>query len=66
VYETATSVVVGGTDIPDSGVTVCSAIAMEKAIVAHLAEPLGDRLVIDVIGGQPLMISAYPPNGPTS
>ncbi len=66
VYETATSVVVGGTDIPDSGVTACPAIGLVKPVVAHLAEPLGDRLVLDVIGGQPLVIAAYPPTGPTS
>ena len=66
VYETATSVVVGGTAIPDPGVTACPAIGLVKPVVAHLAEPLGDRLVLDVIGGQPLVIAAYPPTGPTS
>jgi hypothetical protein len=66
VYETATSVVVGGTAIPDPGVTACPAIGVMKPVVAQLAEPLGNRLVLDVIGGQPLVIAAYPPTGPTS
>lgn len=66
VYETATSVVVGGTAIPDPGVTACPAIGLVKPVVAHLAAPLGDRLVLDVIGGQPLLIAEYPPTGPTS
>ena len=37
VYETATSVVVGGTAIPDRGVTACPAIGLLKPVVAHLA-----------------------------
>jgi hypothetical protein len=66
VYETATSVVVGGTDIPDPGVTACPAIGLVKPVVAHLSEPLGDRFVLNVVTGQPLVITAYPPTGPTS
>ena len=56
VFETARVVVVGGTVRPPGPDVVCTAMLRLAPVTVDLAKPLGERVVLDVASGRPLIL----------
>lgn len=56
VHETDTTVVVGGTSRLQDGVQACTDQLVLLPVTVDLKRPLGDRVVLDVVSGRPLVL----------
>ena len=54
-------VVVGATHTPPDPGTICTMLYLLTPSTLQLAEPLGDRVVLDVVSGETLLLGVPPP-----
>jgi hypothetical protein len=59
-YETDTVVVIGGAVTPPGGGQACISILKLQPVSVTLHDPVGDRVVIDAVTGQPVLPPLHP------